>query len=269
LSDRGGSPSTWYSSEATGVPTRNRIRGSFYVGAAVGMIAISILGFAPSVLDRSARHAPPTILIGAHGFVLSSWLGLLLVQATLVASGRTDLHRRLGRVAAVLAPAIIVLGFLVLRGFALRGYDLSGDIVRSLSGGGVSRPDPSGLLFPLSELFTFGVLVALAIVFRGRPEIHKRLMILAVIPLLGEPLVHLVGHVASSWPAMRGTGARISVPLVWLLGFGCAIHDRVSRGRIHPVSLWVPIGLVAWQIFLGAVVLRSTPWRVAAAWLFG
>jgi hypothetical protein len=250
------------------VRSRRPFARSFYVGAALAMIAISILGFAPSVIDRSARNAPPTILIGAHALTLSSWLWLLLAQTTLVAKGRTDLHRRLGWVGLVLAPAIIVLGFIVLRGFALRGYDLSGDLTRGLSRGGTSLRDPSGLLFPLSELFTFGVMVAFAIGFRNRPEIHKRLMILAVIPLLTEPILHLVGHLAAFWPAIRGTGAGVSLPLTLLLSFGCAINDRVSRGRVQPISLWVPLALFAWQILLGAVVLRSPWWKAAAASIF-
>ena len=111
-------------------------------------------------------------------------------------------------------------------------------------------------------------MVAFAIGFRSRPEIHKRLMILAVIPLLTEPILHLVGHLAAFWPAIRGTGAGVSLPLTLLLSFGCAINDRVSRGRVQPISLWVPLALFAWQILLGAVVLRSPWWKAAAASIF-
>ena len=37
----------------------------------------------------------------------------------------------------------------------------------------------------------------------------------------------------------------ILIPLV-MLYFAGAVHDRLSRGRIHPVSLWVPIALFVW-----------------------
>ncbi len=46
-----------------------------------------------------------------------------------------------------------------------------------------------------------------------------------------------------------------------------AIHDRVSHGRIHPVSLWVPVLVFAWMNLLPFVVLPSTTWREFAAWL--
>jgi hypothetical protein len=46
-----------------------------------------------------------------------------------------------------------------------------------------------------------------------------------------------------------------------------AIYDRLSRGCIHPVSLWVPIGLFAWQNVLVLVVFPSTAWHQFTAWL--
>src|SRR5689334_8042618 len=99
---------------------RAPVKRWFFIGFALFAIALSIIGFAPSVIDRSARNAPPTPLIGAHGFVVAVWLLLLLTQATLAATGRIHLHRRLGRLAPVLAVLIIGLGFLVLRSVAAR-----------------------------------------------------------------------------------------------------------------------------------------------------
>jgi len=127
-------------------------------------------------------------------------------------------------------------------------------VIRALSRKVAPRQTPPGLLFPLAELVNFGVLVAAGFWYRRRSDIHKRLMLLAAIVLTGEPILHLVGHL-SRWPALRGAGVGISVPLTFLLLFSSAIHDRISRGRIHPVSLWVPILLFAWQILPASVVL--------------
>jgi hypothetical protein len=82
-----------------------------------------------------------------------------------------------------------------------------------------------------------------------------------------EPMLHLVGHLSTRWPALRGAGVVISIPLTFLLLFSSAIYDRVSRGRIHPVSLWVPILLFAWQTVLASVVFPSSTWRELSAWL--
>jgi hypothetical protein len=161
---------------------------------------------------------------------------------------------------------MIVLGYAALIGFARRGHDLSGDVLRALSRSG--RPlNPAGLVFPLAQLLEFGVLVGAGLWYRHRPEIHKRLMLLAIVPLAGEPILHLVAHSSAHWPILRGAWPAISLPVTLLLLSASAVYDRVSRRRIHPASLWVPILLVAWRIVLVTVVLPSTEWRAIAAWL--
>src|SRR2546422_8622945 len=44
--------------------------------------------------------------------VFTAWIVLLVVQASLVAGGRTELHRKIGPYSAVLAVAMVVLGTL-------------------------------------------------------------------------------------------------------------------------------------------------------------
>jgi hypothetical protein len=90
-------------------------------------------------------------------------------------------------------------------------------------------------------------------------------MLLAVVPLAGESVIHLVGHLTGHWPALRGAGIPVSVPITILLLSASAIYDRLSC--IHPVSLWVPIGLFAWQNVLVLVVFPSTAWHQFTAWL--
>ena len=58
----------------------------------------------------------------------------------------------------------------------------------------------------------------------------------------------------------------ILIPLV-MLYFAGAVHDRLSRGRIHPVSLWVPIALFVWANVRAAIIGPSDTWHQFAAWL--
>ena len=89
-------------------------------------------------------------------------------------------------------------------------------------------------------------------------------MLLATLSLATEPILHLVGHLAVYWPALRGSGGRISALLTILLLTASAIYDRVSKGRVHPVSLWTPILVFVWQHLLVFVVLPSALWREIA-----
>ena len=79
----------------------------------------------------------------------------------------------------------------------------------------------------------------------------------------------MVGHLIGTWPAaqwMAGTipaGGILAIPLMSV----SAIYDRVSTGRIHPVSLWAPILLLAWQVVLLSLVLPSVAWSELSTWV--
>ena len=103
----------------------------FYIGAAVFMLLLSATGFGPSFVEQGKRTAPPTTLVIAHGFVAAMWLLLFLAQATLIATRRTAVHRRMGKAAPLVAALMIVFGYMTVIEFARRGYDLSGDLQRA------------------------------------------------------------------------------------------------------------------------------------------
>jgi hypothetical protein len=242
----------------------------FYVGAGLFVILLAIVGFGPSIIDPSRRNAALTPLVIAHGIVAGAWLILFVTQATLVLKRHVAIHRRLGLFGPVLAVVVMALGCMMLVEGGRRGYELSGDLGRAFNPP-ASPPlsaseSAAGLLPPLTGFFSFGVLVAAGLWYRHRPDVHKRLMLLALVPLAGEPFVHLVGHLAGHWPVLQGS-ILFFVPVQLLLWFASAIHDKVSTGRIHPVSLWVPIVGLVWSNALNALVLPSTAWREIAEWL--
>jgi hypothetical protein len=249
------------------------MHGYLYIGAASFVIFVSVAGFGPSLVDQSRRTLPLDALVGAHGVVTSAWLLLFLVQASLVAIRRTAAHRRLGATGAILTLAMIVIGTLTTIEGARRGYDLSGDLGRAVAP--PDSPPPTredfvaGMFAPLLGFVGFGALVAAGLWFRHRPEIHKRLMLLALLVLTGVPLLHLSGYVIGHWPKMYESMS-IAVPLTAnLLLFAGAVHDKLTLGRIHPVSLWMPLVWIGGTALLLAVVQPSATWRQVAQWLVG
>ena len=58
----------------------------FFVGMALVMIATSIAGFLPAIVEPATRRAPLTPLAEAHGIVFSMWLLLYLAQSLLIAT---------------------------------------------------------------------------------------------------------------------------------------------------------------------------------------
>ena len=92
-----------------------------------------------------------------------------------------------------------------------------------------------------------------------------------LIPLAQEPVNHFLGHLVAYWPTWFRAGRSISraagPALAILFLSASAIHDRLSEGRVHPVSLWVPLLLLAWMFVLPSVVFPSVAWHQFAAWI--
>src|SRR5215831_14228905 len=157
-------------------------RPRFYVWMAVASALVVCAGFAPTYYLSSfaavARYAPGTpvskslpLLIHAHAIVSSSWLVLLVAQTTLVATGRTGIHRRLGIAGAAIAALIVVLGIMTAIRGARDGWNPGGPFADSLG----------FLVVTLGDISLFATFVGAGFAFRRDREAHKRLMILGTL----------------------------------------------------------------------------------------
>ena len=170
------------------------------------------------------------------GSCLRLWILLLLVQTTLIAARRTDLHRRLGIGGGVLAVAMIAVGTAVAVTAAKRGP------VPGLP------PPLEDLAIPLGGLVIFAVLVGIGFLQRRRRDSHKRLMVLATIVIAGAGLDRLL------FPT--GLLAFSGLPLNTLTAMGltavfvtaCCLYDLLTRGRVHPAFLWGGLSGPAWGV---------------------
>lgn len=249
----------------------HRGRRRFYIGVGVFAILLAFAGFGPSLIDHSRRFAPPSALYIAHGATNLAWLVLFLAQATLVARGRVATHRRLGWAGPVIAAAVMVMGVAIVIDGAFRQSDLSGDVARLVLAPGAppftEAESIAGIWGPLGVLLSFTILVAAGVLFRHRPEIHKRLMVFSLVPLGIESLLHLSGNLVGRVPASQGVLQGFWLTASFLLLTAVAIYDKVSKGRIHPASIWIPVLFVAWTVLSNAVIFRSAPAFKLASWI--
>ena len=79
-----------------------------FAGVAVGLALLVLVGFAQTYYLKVLFRTPPLrALLHVHGIVMTAWIVLFAVQVRLVAAHRTDLHRRLGVVGAVVSGMVI------------------------------------------------------------------------------------------------------------------------------------------------------------------
>ena len=93
-------------------------------------------------------------------------------------------------------------------------------------------------------------------------------MLLSMVFLVDIPLLHLVGVLVSWWPGFLAAAFISSRVVVLAVLSAAAINDKLSRGRVHPVSLWVPLFYVVWELAVVPLVTSTAAWRESAVWLF-
>ena len=233
---------------AAAVRTARRTR-RFYVGMSLAFLITVFIGFSRSYYLKPWFGTPELSgLLHLHGLVFTAWFMFFLLQTTLVASGRTYLHRRMGIGGAVLAGLVVIVGLTV-------------SITRVRTG--VSPiPGVSALAFlaiPFFDMVVFAVLVSAAVYLRRRLEWHKRLMTLAMITLLPAPLARL------QFPFLP-PGPLTFFGLADLFILAVLTYDLVTRGKVHPATIWGGLLLVASQPL--RLMLSGTPlWLDFAGWM--
>ena len=231
------------------------IRSRFYVYMAGVFVLIAFGGFIPTYWAKLAAGSfDGRPILHVHGALFFSWTLFFFAQTWLVAKGRTLDHRAWGMAGISLATAM---GFTVVLA-AINSMKVGeavglGDQARMFS------------IVSLSALVFFAITFTLAIANVARPEIHKRLMIVAMIPLMQAATARvfktvMAGDVAGPPPVF------VSLPpglIVDLLLVAAIVYDWRTRGRPHAVYLYGGAAAVAVQVL--CLPLSATPAWMAIA----
>ena len=165
--------------QAQQAATQNRLR-FFYAGAAAFLLILVLLGFQQFYLQGKAypgRELTPPIrtLVILHGIGMSAWMLLFLIQPLLIVAGNRRMHMRLGKFGAGLATLVLFLGMrLAIESARVNPPDL---LLWGLS-------PKQFMAISFISILIFGVLVALGIWKRKRPEIHRPMMLLSILAIM-------------------------------------------------------------------------------------
>jgi len=225
----------------------------FFGGMAIALLACVFLGFARSFYLKPLfpdQPAPPEPFFIFHGLAFTAWVLLLLIQTTLIARKRVDLHRTMGAFGIGLAIAMVILG---VWGALIAASRPAGFV-------GIPVPPLQFLAVPLFSMALFALFITLAVVFRRNAQSHKRLMMLASIQLVTAAIAR--------WPVISDYGPPAFFGITDLFIVALAIWDFRTRGRLHPVTLWG--GLLAIISQPMQLVLSGTEtWLAVARWATG
>jgi len=210
---------------AQGVAVRSRRHTRFYVALSALMVGIVGVGFWPSYFGPLLRgDSERPAIIQVHGLIFVGWMALLVAQVVFAARGHLQLHRKVGRYGVAYGWLVIAIGLVV---------GPAASVIHVHSGEWTRDRGAGFLLTTFGDMVLFGGCFAAAVAYRNRPEIHKRLMIAATTALLFAA----IGR-------MEFIGSPMLAAVVWLspLLVGMA-HDKLTRGRVHPVYLITIVAL--------------------------
>ena len=230
----------------SGTPRAHSIDRWIYVFTAASFVAIVLAGFIPSSLTKiaavQAGERPPfPLVLHMHALLMGSFLLLLLAQTTLVAVGRCDLHRRLGLLSMVVAPALVIVGFLLVK----TNFDLLWGALQTTPPGQARSELEERLWFSnnikLIQLrigMLFPLFLVIGLRARGKNAgLHKRMMILATAMTLPAG-IDRIPWLWSTLPVSPITPdlftlVAISPMFVW---------DVVRNHRVHR-AYWIWLGV--------------------------
>ena len=228
------------------LPGDHRFFSAMSIVSAVAIVA----GFSSTYLPKVVSGAPPVPpIVHLHAIVFASWLVLFVAQTSLVLTGRTAVHRRLGIAGVALAALMVMLGSMTAIAVARSGH-------RGIPG--VEFRDAEGfLLLNLVAIAVFGILVAAGWLFRRNAAAHKRLMLTATTGALVGPGVSRLPFAAGNTPVIA------LLALAFL--FAGPVYDLVTRRRVHPAYVWAVLLAFASLPPVVAQLAATATWHSVAA----
>lgn len=225
----------------SGTPRAHGIDRWIYVFTAASFVVIVLAGFIPSSLAKiaavQAGERPPfPLILHAHAVLMGSFLLLLLAQTTLVATGRCDLHRPLGLLAMVLAPALVLVGLILVPATyhaAWNSVQAAPPEARDQLRQVVLIRD-NIMLLQLRIGFLFPLILLIGLRARGREAgLHKRMMILATALALPAGIDRI------PWLATTLPESPLAPDLYTLLAVSPMLVWDVVRNRAVHKAYWI------------------------------
>lgn len=227
----------------------NRSKLTFFTAIAMlGIIAI-LVGFLKTFIIPiiSGTKSWP-LAIYVHASLVFGWVLIFLIQSLLIQNRKYETHISIGRWAAFIAVGAAV--SIIPASF----YQIDRELKE-----GLGQTAISPIVGSLASATMFLNLVILGIVYRKRPQVHKRLMLLATI-LLIWPAWFRWRHY---FPSVRRPDIWFAVVLADSLIIVAFVWDWLKNKRIHPALLCGGLFIITESV-IEILLFDSREWRIIA-----
>ncbi|MFN2098706.1 hypothetical protein [Altererythrobacter sp. MF3-039] len=242
-----------------------------YVLMAVLFFATVLVGFVPDSLMkielvRTGVRPPFPMILHVHAVLMGTWILLLLTQTGLMATGRRAMHMQTGVAGMVLMPAIVLPGIVLVPTMYGQVYEQFNSAPPEAFTALAERVNHVGnlALLQFRAAIAFPLLVILALrARRNRPDIHKRLMILAT----SVPLPAAIDRI--TWIPHTMPESSISVPLYTFLWIApMFLWDLHRQRKVHP-AYWIFLAVYLPLALIGQLLWNTPFWLSTVPGLLG
>jgi hypothetical protein len=250
----------------SGTPRAEAIDRWIFVFMAAWFIAIVLTGFIPDAIMKVAavqagQRPPFPLVMHVHAVLMGSFLLLLLTQTMLMATGRCELHMRVGLAAFAFVPALVVVGSIL----APTIYHQVCNFAQTAPPGAQTKLQQrlldleNILLLQMRIGVLFPLFMAIGLSARGRNSgLHKRMIFLAT----AMPLPAAIDRM--TWLPTTLPASPVATDLYILAAVSpLFVWDVVRNKRVHEAYwIWLAINL---PVALVVYNLWDTPWWHATA----
>jgi hypothetical protein len=218
----------------------------------IGVLAV-LIGFGRTFLIPVAAgtfQAP--LIIYVHGGFAFAWVLLFLMQTILLRKGQLPVHRRMGYTGVIVALGAAVT--MIPAGL----YQIERDLIK-----GLGETAVSSIVGVITTAVIFFGLVTAGVIYRSRPQVHKRLMLLATLTLLWPAWFRFRHY----FPAVPRPDIWFALVLADLFIVIAIVWELVYYKKVHPVLLYVGLFIIAEHV-LEVVNFDSPYWRTMAAFVY-
>ena len=223
----------------------------FYTAAGAVFLVLIVAGFQRYIFggrhfDGSAIDATILATVVAHSSAIFAWFLLFFVQSLLISTKNRKVHMKLGWSVLVIGSTIAVTGLLV----AYRSIRLVP------SQNVLGWPGPQFLLIMFAEIALFVAFVAIGVLNRKRPRIHRPMMLMASLSILSGATarIGLVNSVFGyhQWMALFGPVIALGALLLlvrWAItrsferefavGFAALVVVSLVVSRLAVTDTWI------------------------------
>ncbi len=217
----------------------------FYFFMSLLVAGVLVYGFSHTI-NKNLFHpaVPPPAILYLHAVVFTGWLLFFIFQSALVRTRNVRLHRQTGWFGLALGVAVLLVG--VSTAIAMARFHIR-----------QGATDAEGfLIVPLFDMIAFSIPFALAIYWRKKPELHRRLILIASCALTAAGFGRFPAYLLP--PPFFYAGVDVLI----LLG---VVRDLIVNRRIHSVYLYGLPAFALGQVIVTYTFTHNSPWWLKIA----